>query len=160
MTKLQPLSVAIAALIQDNKILLIERNRGDYVGLLALPGGKIEVNEHISTAAIREIKEETGISSIFKKHLGVVSEHLVENSEISTHLILHVCELEPISTKIKITEEGKPEWYDLETLEKWKSKIIPSDFLMIDKMILKQEKNYFDCVLERVGEEYLLRKFE
>ena len=37
-----PLAVAISALIKDNKILLIKRLRGDYVGLLGLPGGKIE----------------------------------------------------------------------------------------------------------------------
>ena len=37
-----PLAVAISALIKDNQILLIKRLKGDYVGLLGLPGGKIE----------------------------------------------------------------------------------------------------------------------
>jgi len=35
-----PLAVAISALIKDNQILLIKRLKGDYVGLLGLPGGK------------------------------------------------------------------------------------------------------------------------
>ena len=37
-----PLAVVITALVKDNKILLIKRMKGDYVGLLGLPGGKIE----------------------------------------------------------------------------------------------------------------------
>ena len=67
-----PLSVVIAALVKDNKILLIQRARGSYVGYWALPGGKIEKQEHLSQAATREILEESGIQSEFKEHLGFV----------------------------------------------------------------------------------------
>jgi len=88
-----PLSIAISALIKDNKILLIKRKKGDYVGLLGLPGGKIEKGEHVGEAAVREILEESGIACEFRNHLGFVSEHLVENGEVSNHFLLHVCEL-------------------------------------------------------------------
>lgn len=157
--KPQPLSVAITALIDQNKILLIQRNRGDYVGLLALPGGKIEADEHIQAAAIREIGEESGIESEFVRHLGVVSELLVENGKVLKHLILHVCELKPLSTKITIQQEGELNWYDLSDLPRLKSQIIPSDYLMIEKMVLQQEKNYFDCVLVKEETEYRLESF-
>ncbi|MGC9310495.1 MAG: NUDIX hydrolase [Candidatus Aenigmatarchaeota archaeon] len=58
----RPLAVAIAALINENKILLIKRLKGDYAGFLGLPGGKVEKDEHVSEAAKREILEEAGIS--------------------------------------------------------------------------------------------------
>ena len=155
-----PLSVVIAALVQDNKILLIQRKRGSYVGYWALPGGKIEKHEHLSQAATREILEESGIQSEFKQHLGFVSEHLVENGEVNQHFLLHLCELTPQTTQITQDQEGKLAWFDLNNLEEMKDQIVPSDFPMIKKMIINKEGNYFDCVLEKVGEEHFLRKFE
>ena len=154
------LSVVIAALVKDNKILLIQRKRGSYIGFWALPGGKIEKHEHLSEAATREILEESGIQSEFKEHLGFVSEHLVEQGEITQHFLLHLCELTPQTTQILNDQEGKLAWFDLHKLEEIKDQIIPSDYLMIEKILKNKEKNYFDCVLEKVGEEHFLRKFE
>lgn len=155
-----PISVAISALINNNKILLIKRTRGDYVGLLSLPGGKIEKHEHLSVAAVREILEESGIKSNFKSHLALVSEHLVEDGIIMSHLLLHVCELIPESTVITNSSEGELKWYDMDTIEELKEQIIPSDFLMIEKIIKRKESNYYDCVIEKIGEDHILRKFE
>lgn len=44
-----------------HSILMIERGGYPYRGKLALPGGFIEPNERISEAAVRELREETGI---------------------------------------------------------------------------------------------------
>ena len=108
-----PLAVVISVLIKDNQILLIKRLRGDYVGLLGLPGGKIEKNEHLSEAAIREILEESGIESDFKNHLGFVSEHLIENGNILQHFLLHICKLEPKTTDILNDSEVGPKVYEI-----------------------------------------------
>jgi 8-oxo-dGTP diphosphatase len=102
-----PLAVAISALIKDNKILLVKRLRGDYIGFLGLPGGKVEKNEHLSEAATREILEESGIESEFKNLLGFVSEHLVENGNVLQHFLLYICELDPKTTEILNDTEGK-----------------------------------------------------
>lgn len=155
-----PLSVVISALIHENKILLIKRKKGDYVGLLALPGGKVEKNEHLSQAAVREILEESGIQSEFKKHLGFVSELLIEENNVMEHFMLHICELEPKNTIISNDVEGKLEWFNLSELENMKDKIIPSDYHIIEKIVLKREKEYYNSVLEKVKDEYILRKFE
>lgn len=156
-----PLSIIICALIQDNKILLIERIKGDYVGLLGLPGGKIEKNEHYSTAAIREALEESGIDSDFKEYLGLVSEHLLDkNGKIAEHFLLHICRLAPKDVKIINGNEGNLDWFDLSEISNIKNKIIPSDFLIIDKMVKNRGKNYFDCEIRRVSDNYLLEKFE
>lgn len=155
-----PMSVAVAALISDNKILLIKRVRGDYVGFLALPGGKIEKHEHLSAAAIREIFEESGIDSVFKDHLGLVSEHLTENGKVLQHFLLHVCELEPKTTEILNDAEGKLSWFDLDQLAEMKDQVIPSDYLIIEKIVRTRGKTYFDCLVEKNGEIYTLKKFE
>src|SRR5262245_12986212 len=42
-------------------VLLIERGRPPWRGLWSLPGGGIEAGESASEAALRELKEETGI---------------------------------------------------------------------------------------------------
>lgn len=44
-----------------SKVILIEKNRGYYVGCLNGVGGKIELGEESYVGALREIKEETGI---------------------------------------------------------------------------------------------------
>jgi len=94
-TKELPLAVVIAALIQEGRILLIRRRRGDYANLWGLPGGKVERNEHLSEAAVREIAEECGVDAEFKRYVGLVSEHLREDGRVVQHFLLHVCELIP-----------------------------------------------------------------
>ena len=156
-----PLSIALAAVVQNNKILLIKRACGEYAGLWGLPGGKIEKHEHLSEAVIREVIEESGIKTKFKRHLAVVSEHLVENCNIARHFLLHICELIPSSTTTVSSQEGKTAWFSIDELEKMKDQIIPSDFQMVQKIIKgKERKNYYNCVLEKVDGRYLLKKFE
>jgi len=158
--KESPLPVAISALINRNRILLIKRMGGDYAGLWGLPGGKIERSEHLSGAAVREIMEESGIEAEFRGHLAVVSEHLVENDEVRNHFLLHICDLVPKSTRITREREGRLSWFDLDSIGDMRDSIIPSDFLMIERIIKKRESRYYDCIIEKVGNRHFLRKFE
>lgn len=156
----RPLSVAVCDVLHNNKILLNKRIHGAYVGMWALPGGKIEINEHVSSAAIRELEEECGIKSKFKNYLGSVSELLIENGSVRSNFLLHLCELEPETDDIEIKNAGDYAWFDLNDIENLKDKMIPSDFLMIKKMILNKEKNYYNCIIEKIGNEHKLRTFE
>lgn len=62
-------STGIAA-VRDGKILLVRRAAGDHLGgVYELPGGGVEENEVIQTAAVRELREETGLDTA--KILGV-----------------------------------------------------------------------------------------
>lgn len=57
-----PFITADAVVVQSGHILLVERGQLPGKGLLALPGGFVNAEERIRDAAIRELREETGIS--------------------------------------------------------------------------------------------------
>ena len=62
MTRCLP-RVGSALLVRDeaNRILLGKRNKDPQRGSWVIPGGKIEAFESIAEAAVREIREETGL---------------------------------------------------------------------------------------------------
>jgi len=47
--------------VDDGRVLLIQRGRGALTGKWAVPGGKVHLGETLEEAAIREVKEETGL---------------------------------------------------------------------------------------------------
>ena len=54
--------VAIGAVvIQDNRVLLVKRNKEPGKGDWAIPGGSVKLGETLQQAAEREILEETGL---------------------------------------------------------------------------------------------------
>jgi 8-oxo-dGTP diphosphatase len=53
----------------DLNVLLIQRDLEPFEGQWALPGGFIEIDERLSDAAKRELKEETGVSASFLEQL-------------------------------------------------------------------------------------------
>lgn len=54
------------------KVLLIQRGHDPYKGTWALPGGFVDMEEPLVEAALRELKEETGVSDVFIEQLYTV----------------------------------------------------------------------------------------
>ncbi len=53
----------------DLKVLLIKRKNQPFKNMWAIPGGFVRQNESVDVAAIRELKEETGVSSVYIEQL-------------------------------------------------------------------------------------------
>jgi ADP-ribose pyrophosphatase YjhB (NUDIX family) len=60
--RLWPRCGASAAIFRGSEVLLVERGKeGAYKGYWSLPGGHIEPGEPARSAALREVREETGV---------------------------------------------------------------------------------------------------
>lgn len=55
-----PIAAVAVIIIQDNEVLLVLR-KGSYAGMWCIPCGFVEWSEDVRDAAIREVKEETGL---------------------------------------------------------------------------------------------------
>ena len=64
----------ITSNVRDLKVLLIKRKNHPYLGCWALPGGFVDFNETVGEAALRELKEETGLEDIVLRQLYVFSD--------------------------------------------------------------------------------------
>lgn len=69
-----------ARIIKDNAVLLVDKTRGPYSGLLDLPGGHPEVGESFEVALRRELKEEVGAERALIGEFRKVSVKVVESS--------------------------------------------------------------------------------
>ena len=70
--KANSIAIAVSAFIQDEhgKILMIRRTDNDYY---SIPGGQLELGETLAQAAVREVREETGIDAEVTGVIGLYS---------------------------------------------------------------------------------------
>jgi 8-oxo-dGTP diphosphatase len=158
--KVIAIPVVLGAVISDNRLLLIKRNFLPFVGLWGMPGGKIHFGEHLDQAIIREISEECNIKAEWIKLCGVVTENLHINKSQSMHYLLHVCKIKPTSFAIKSSNEGNVQWFELNKISRLKRLIIPSDFIMLQRLVLtKPKKSYFRCEVTSHNNRYQIKSF-
>lgn len=71
--KANSIAVAVSAFIQDDegRILMIRRTDND---LYSIPGGQLELGETLAEAAVREVREETGIGCEVTGVIGLYSD--------------------------------------------------------------------------------------
>lgn len=57
----RPVLAVSVALWTGSQILLVRRARPPLAALWSFPGGVVEIGEHLTEAAVREVREETGL---------------------------------------------------------------------------------------------------
>lgn len=152
--------VVVAGIVRNGNVLLLKRNREPFKGLWSLPGGKIGVDEFVTDALEREIFEETKLSLMSIKFLGIVSELVTCGDRIVNGHLISVFLGEVDRTKIEACSEGDLRWFAPVEIVKQKDEIIPTDFLIISMMVLKKKKGAYLCLVERKEKEYCLIKYE
>lgn len=68
------LSVDCVVFDDEDRLLLIRRRNPPFQGGYALPGGFVDAGETVEAAALRELREETGLSGTILRLVGVYSD--------------------------------------------------------------------------------------
>ncbi len=99
-------------------------------------GGKVEVGEHITAAAIREVKEETGTKSVEDyNYRGFVSERLVDSDgNLIDQFLIFVghASIQDYSTNHR---EGDLALFSIDEIKEKKHKFLPSDYEMFQRFL-------------------------
>jgi len=114
---INPAAGAIVYVLKDDKVLYGVRSIEPNSGKLSLPGGFIEIGESAETAAIREVKEELGISVTLIDYLGSYPSEYA--SGIPTINIVFIAKYS--SGEIVSSDDmsgGDPIWRDINNLPK------------------------------------------
>jgi ADP-ribose pyrophosphatase YjhB (NUDIX family) len=83
----QPFLAASAAVFRGDRVMLASRGRAPMEGLFSLPGGGVEAGETLGEAALRELREETGVEA---KLLGPVAPVEVIERDAEGRVSLHI----------------------------------------------------------------------
>lgn len=92
----------------DEEVLLIYKKRGTGEGLYNGPGGKVEDEESIKEAAVRETKEETHIEPIDPEKIGELDFYFGEEHFMNVHIF----KTNEYKGGAQETEEARPEWFN------------------------------------------------
>ncbi len=118
---------------QTGSILFLHKNRPAWqANLLNLPGGSIEVGETVLEAAIRELREETGVvvneQHEYIRQLGKI----VDGDSVIHCIAVFIDDLLSLTT----VEDQIPEWMQWENVKN-SSKLIPNLKVIIPLMHMK-----------------------
>ena len=123
-----PIPAVIAMVIHDDKVLLVRRGKEPNKGRWGLPGGKIELGEAITEAALRELKEETNITAQAEQILTAFDVIMHDEKQQTQHhyiLIPVLCSyLDGIAKAASDAAEVR--WFDIDKLDENEPDLIES----------------------------------
>jgi ADP-ribose pyrophosphatase YjhB (NUDIX family) len=103
------IAVAVSAFIQDDdgRILMIRRTDND---LYSIPGGQLELGETLAEAAVREVREETGIECEITGVIGLYSDpkHVIAYDDGEVRQEFSICfRATPTGGTLRTSSESK-----------------------------------------------------
>lgn len=118
--KANSIAVAVSAFIQDDegRILMIRRTDND---LYSIPGGQLELGETLAQAAVREVREETGIDCEVIGVTGLYSNpnHVIAYDDGEVRQEFSICfRASPVGGELCTSSESKEvHWVDVNKLD-------------------------------------------
>ncbi len=83
-----PVLAALAVLVEDGRVLLVQRRNPPDAGLWGYPGGRVELGETAFAAAERELREETGVEAEARGFLTLIDVIRREGNATAHHFAL------------------------------------------------------------------------
>jgi 8-oxo-dGTP diphosphatase len=103
---------------QDLKILLIQRGNEPFRGSWAIPGGFVNVDESLEEAALRELREETGVHDVFLEQLYTFGDvHRDPRRRIVTVAYFALVNLQDHTIKAA-TDASNAAWFSVDDIPK------------------------------------------
>ena len=136
MSKSEKAIVTMLCMVYDNnKLLLQNRVKEDWKGY-TFPGGHVEKQESFVQAAVREMKEETGLT-IFSPKLCGIKQFQTDDDERYIVLLFKTDRFEGTLTS---SEEGEMVWIDRSRLEEYP---LVDDFMELLEVFDSPDLNEF-----------------
>lgn len=158
----QPIFTVDVCITHRDRVLMLQRSetKKAFPGWLALPGGHIEANEDPLAAAIREVKEETGITvppSCLRQKFVAVHHHL-DRKEV--YIVFgFLAELRILDTPVIGNSEGTLVWIEKKPLLSLETVLPPVKYylhhLMNGRGILYNNSTWNSATLVAVNSQTL-----
>ena len=117
MTTSLPVLGVIAVMVEDDRALLVQRSKQPDAGLWGFPGGHVELGETVAEAALRELREETGIIGTAGGVLDVVDVIVTSGDAVTTHYALVAISVQFVSGTVMAADDARDaRWWQIETL--------------------------------------------
>ena len=104
-----------ALVIRDGRVLLIERGREPDFGKYALPGGFVDLDEDARTAALRELREETGLSGL-NARLALVADDPDRDPRRHAVALVYLVEVAPDAVPTAGDDAAGLDWFPIDDL--------------------------------------------
>jgi len=131
--ELSPLPVILVMVRRKDNILLLKRTKRPYANYWGFIGGRIQLQETISQAAIRLVSEKGGIQTRFKKTHAILHEHTQSNSTIKHSFFLILTSTTVIQQKTNYSTHGDLQWFSIHSL--------PQEMIPSDRWFIENKKN-------------------
>jgi mutator protein MutT len=85
----RPIVGVAAAVIEDDRVVLVRRGQPPAYGEWSLPGGAVELGETLEQAVIREVREEIGLKVEVVEPVGILDRIIFDRDrQVQYHYVL------------------------------------------------------------------------
>lgn len=132
--------LTVLCLLQDGNRLLLQNSPKENWKGYTFPGGHVEPGESFVDAVVREMKEETGLTVLNPRVVGI-KQFPIENGRY----IVLLFKATEYSGELVSSDEGEMEWIDIDKLSELN---VVEDFFNHLKVINDPDLNEFQYTIE------------